>query len=326
MNNRILQDYIQGLQNLQNRSRKPHKPFLLLIIIEMLDCGELSENHIPFEAIENKRHFFTALIEVFNSVNGTNWRPSIHNPFFHLKTNGFWHLDPIELQARPGGDTPRLSQLRDMRAVAKVDENLFLLLAIPDYRAILRQTLINSYFSEMRDAIERVIAEHRSICCEHIAAHIEAYSQQLIQDTQRPFLMLRDVASIQTEIPVRSAGFRQAVMQIYDYTCAICALNIRALSGESVTDAAHIIPFSVSYNDDIRNGMSLCKLHHWAFDAGLISVSETYQVVVSPSMTEHGPTASMLARLHDRQIWLPCGEYRPAPEALAWHRETVMRH
>ena len=327
MNNRILQDYIQRLRNLQDRRRTPHKPFLLLIIIEMLDCGELSENHIPFEAIEKKKPFFAALIEVFNSLKGSNWRPSIHNPFFHLKTNGFWHLDPIELQARHAGDTPSASQLRNMCAAAKVDANLFLLLAMPDYRAILRQTLISFYFSEMQDAIERVIAEHRDIGCEHIEAHIEAYRQQLIQDTQHPFLMQRDIASVQTETPVRSAGFRQAVMQIYDYTCAVCALNIRASSGESVTDAAHIIPFSVSYNDDIRNGMSLCKLHHWAFDAGLISVSETYQVVVSPFMTEHGPTASMLARLHDRQIWLPCGEaYRPAPEALAWHRETVMRH
>ena len=327
MNNRILQDYIRKLRNLQDSRRTPHKPFLLLIIVEMLACGELSENHIPFEAIEKKKPFFAVLIAVFNSVNGSNWQPNIQTPFFHLKTNGFWHLDPRELQSRPAGVTPRVSELRNRRAVATVDENLFLLLAIPDYRAILRQTLISSYFSEMRDEIERVIAEHRGISCEHIAAHIEAYSQQLIQETQHPFLMQRDVASVQTETPVRRAGFRQAVMRIYDYTCAVCALNIRASSGESVTDAAHIIPFSVSYNDDIRNGMSLCKLHHWAFDAGLISVSETYQVIVSPAMTEHGPTASMLARLRDRQIWLPSGcEYRPAPEALAWHRQTVMRH
>ena len=66
-------------------------------------------------------------------------------------------------------------------------------------------------------------------------------------------------------------------MKIYEYTCAVCELNIQAASGESVTDAAHIVPFSVSYNDDVRNGMSLCKSHHWAFDAGLISVNEAYQ-------------------------------------------------
>ena len=115
-------------------------------------------------------------------------------------------------------------------------------------------------------------------------------------------------------------------MQIYDYTCAVCELNIRALSGESVTDAAHIIPFSVSYNDDIRNGISLCKSHHWAFDAGLIAISEEHRVVVSPAMTEQGPAASMLTGLRDREIWLPGEpEHRPAPEALTWHREKVMK-
>ena len=83
MNNRILQHSIQELQNLQDSRRTPHKPFLLLILVEMLECGELSENHIPFEAIENKKPFFAALIAVFNSLNGSNWHPHIHTPFFH---------------------------------------------------------------------------------------------------------------------------------------------------------------------------------------------------------------------------------------------------
>ena len=106
MNNRILQDSIQKLRNLQDWRRTPHKPFFLLIIVEMLDCGELSENHIPFEAIE-KKPFFATLIEVFNSLNGSNWQPNIHTPFFHLKTHGFWHLDPIELQSRQAGVPPQ---------------------------------------------------------------------------------------------------------------------------------------------------------------------------------------------------------------------------
>ena len=92
--------------------------------------------------------------------------------------------------------------------------------------------------------------------------------------------MHRDVESIQVETPIPNASFRRAIMQVYAYTCAVCELNIRASSGESVTDAVHIIPFSVSYNDDIRNGISLCKSHHWAFDTGLISVNKAYEVIV----------------------------------------------
>ena len=86
----------------------PHKPFLLLIIMEMLESGELSENRIPFrDRSKANKSFFTDLIAVFNRGNTTNWQPSLHNPFFHLKTNGFWHLDPPELQSRPAGITPQ---------------------------------------------------------------------------------------------------------------------------------------------------------------------------------------------------------------------------
>ena len=267
-----LQDYIQRLQGLQDGRQTPHKPFLLLIIMEMLENGELSENRIPFGEIEKKKPFFADLIAVFNRLNTSNWRPSIHNPFFHLKTNGFWHLEPLELQSRSAATTPTDAYLRNANATAKLDERLFLLFVMPGYREILRQTLIRTYFSNIRHEIEQVIEEHQTLSREHIAGDIEGYSQQLMQAVEHPFSMQRDVASVQTEIPVRSAGFRRAVMQIYEHTCAVCELNIRASSGESVTDAAHIIPFSVSYNDDIRNGMSLCKLHHWAFDTGLISL------------------------------------------------------
>ena len=321
-----LQDYIEKLQSLQDRRQTPHKPFLLLIIMEMLESSELSENCIPFGEIEKKKPFFADLIAVFNRLNASNWQRSIHNPFFHLKTNGFWHLEPLELQSSTAATTPTAADLRNTNATAKLDDRLFLFFVMPEYREILRQTLIRTYFSNIRNEIEQVIEEHRNPSREYIAGNIEEYSQQLIQAVEDPFSMHRDMESIQVEIPIRSAGFRRAIMQVYAYTCAVCELNIRALNGESVTDAAHIIPFSVSYNDDIRNGMSLCKSHHWAFDTGLISVNEAYEVIVSPSMTEQGPTESMLTQLHNKPIWLPRGEeHLPAQDALTWHRERVMR-
>ena len=321
-----LQDYIPRLQSLQDGKQAPHKPFFLLIIIEMLESGELFKNRIPFREIKERKPFFADLIAVFNSGNTKNWQPSIHNPFFHLKTNGFWHLEPPELQSSPAGTTPTESYLRNANATAKLDEGLFLLFIMPEYREILRQTLIRTYFSNIRHEIEQVIEEYRTLSREHIAGDIEGYSQQLIQAVEHPFSMQKDVASLQTETPVRSAGFRKAIMEIYDHTCVVCELNIRASSGENVTDAAHIIPFSVSYNDDIRNGMSLCKSHHWAFDTGLISVNEAYEVIVSRSMTEQGPIASMLTELRNKPIWLPNEpEHRPAQDALTWHREKVMQ-
>lgn len=161
---------------------------------------------------------------------------------------------------------------------------------------------------------------------DQMEADIENCSEGLIEGIELPFLPCRPVESIQVETPVRSAGFRKAIMKIYDWTCAVCELNIRASRGESVTDAAHIIPFSRSHNDDVRNGISLCKSHHWAFDTGLIAVDDDYPVIVSPLMSEQGPTEGMLAQFRDKCIWTPADDRcHPDKGALEWHRTDVLR-
>ena len=308
MNSSTLQDYIQRMRRLKrspraSRGHAPHKPFLLLAVIVLIQEGRIHENRIPLS------DDLIAIFEKYISLT-PGWNATIYNPFYHLKTEGFWHLRNWRATTPPTS----VRQLQRVGAYAVLDNTFFYFLCIPEYREIIRQTLIGRYFPERRQDIEYLTVEGEA----------QEYSEQLIQDTQGPFSMHRDVASIQVETPVRSAGFRKAIMQIYEHTCAVCELNIRAPSGESVTDAAHIIPFSVSYNDDIRNGMSLCKSHHWAFDTGLISVSDVYQVVVSPSI--QGPTAAMLTELRDKEIWLPRAmEHYPDKDALTWHREKVMR-
>lgn len=307
----ILQDYIQRMRDL-NRSPRgnnryaPHKPFLLLAVIELIKRSEIDENRIPFS---------DSLITLFKKYISLTpgWNPTIYNPFFRLQNDGFWHLYPIGLRDSPPHSN---AQLQRAGAYAQLDDDLFTLLRISEYQEIFRQTLIDRYFPELRQDIEYLTIEQEA----------EEYSEQLIQDIEHPFSMHRDIESIQVETPIRSAGFRRAIMQVYAHTCAVCELNIRATRGESVTDAAHIIPFSVSYNDDIRNGISLCKSHHWAFDTGLISVNEAYEVIVSSSMTEQGPTASMLTQLRNRRIWTPeDNRYHPDRDALEYHRTSVLR-
>jgi len=53
----------------------------------------------------------------------------------------------------------------------------------------------------------------------------------------------------------------------------------------SAIDAAHIIPWSLSHDDAPRNGMALCRLCHWTFDKGLLTVSARYHVVASPQLS-----------------------------------------
>ena len=72
-----------------------------------------------------------------------------------------------------------------------------------------------------------------------------------------------------------SARFRREVREIYRSTCLVCGLCLPTLGSDSNpgVDAAHILPWAQFDLDHVRNGVCLCKLHHWAFDEGLIEIT-----------------------------------------------------
>ena len=317
MSTNILKKYIQKMEKLRidrAHGAAPNKPLFLLAIIEMIEQGQITENKIlPAPT----------LVEIFMKYwsKVTDRRPNIALPFFHLsKSEDFWHL-----HANPGYETAlrvvtqikTFSRLREIVASASLDDDLFVLLTVPDDREVLRQTLIRTYLPDFKQVIEGLLAE---------TEQINAYREELLQRVEHTFSIQKSIESTETEEPIRTAGFRQAIMGTYNYTCAVCQLYILTLDGESVTEAAHIIPFSESYNDDVRNGISLCQLHHWTFDKGLISLDRNYEVIVSELMLERGPTEWLLTTLRGKPILLPeHNEFYPAQEALAWHREEIFR-
>ena len=312
----ILQNYVQKMKRLRiDRAHKdaPHKPLLLLAVIELIEQGQICENRI---------YFSPALAETVMKywVEVTDRKFNIAMPFFHLKSDGFWHLHPNPGQKKvlEGARQIRsISGVQEVIAYASLDDDLFVLLTDTGNREIIRQTLISTYFSNLKQKIESLIAERQEI---------GEYGQLLIQEVEQPFSFQKPTAPTPKEEPIRSAGFRKAIMRLYKYTCAVCRLCIITTDGESATEAAHIIPFCISQNDDVRNGVSLCKLHHWAFDTGLISLSKTYRVVVSRFLVEQGPMEWRLTKLRGKSILLPeRDQLYPAQDALDWHREEAFR-
>lgn len=316
MSTDTLEKYVQKMKRLRvDRAHKdaPHKPLLLLAVIELIEQGQICENRI---------YFSPALAETVMKywVEVTDRRFNIAMPFFHLKSDGFWHLHPnpgYKKVLESARQIRSISGIQEVIAYASLDDDLFVLLTDAGDRETIRQTLIHTYFSNFKQAIESLIAERQQI---------GEYGQLLIQEVEHPFSFQKPTAPIPEETPIRSAGFRKAIMRLYKYTCAVCRLCIITMDGESATEAAHIIPFRISQNDDVRNGISLCKLHHWAFDTGLISLSRTYRVVVSRLIVEQGPMEWRLTKLRGKSILLPeHDQLYPAQDALAWHREKALR-
>lgn len=62
--------------------------------------------------------------------------------------------------------------------------------------------------------------------------------------------------------------FRSQVLIAYDSRCAVCNLGHGRL-----LDAAHIIPDGQPHGDPVvPNGLTLCKIHHAAFDASILGI------------------------------------------------------
>lgn len=106
--------------------------------------------------------------------------------------------------------------------------------------------------------------------------------------------------------------FSLAVRAAYGHRCAFCGGRYGGVAGvRSGLEAAHILAWSKYDADVLLNGMSLCKTHHWAFDAALLVPeysSGSYRLRFT-TLSESFEPESMALLGEDRFVipdaWLP---------------------
>ena len=72
-----------------------------------------------------------------------------------------------------------------------------------------------------------------------------------------------------------------------------------------MVEAAHVVPWSDSQDGAPTNGMALCRLCHWSFDEGLMSVGKKYEVMVSKRVWLDQNMPGHILTLTDRLIFKP---------------------
>jgi putative restriction endonuclease len=153
-------------------------------------------------------------------------------------------------------------------------------------------------------------------------AIISALEEQTVHETQ-PFESIdHNAPSIEqrTTKIARSKAFQRRLMEIYQGKCAICANALARQDGRTEAEAAHIIPRSVKGADDARNGILLCRMHHWAFDNGLIGIADDLTVIVPLSSTLI-PANAALAGFAGANLVIPTNpSLAPHVDAVRWHR------
>lgn len=148
--------------------------------------------------------------------------------------------------------------------------------------------------------------------------------QQLSTVEARLSEVLRDYRRREVLARVHQPVFRSMVMRAYANRCCVCELGHLVL-----LDAAHI----VEDRDErgiaaVRNGLSLCKIHHAAYDAGILGVSPDYRVHIRDDilveidgpLLEHG-----LKGLHGHVIRIPADRReQPDRDLLADHYQRFL--
>jgi putative restriction endonuclease len=297
------------------QGQAPHKPFLLLAVLDLFAQGHISANLI--EITPELGGLFAAY---WSKVLPPERRGNLALPFFHLRSSGFWHLAP-----QPGMETSlaavhqidTLSLLGKLILGASLDDDLYQLLQMKEARDVLRTVLIQTYFTP----------EYHPILLDQSEVNMQTflYSQHLIEQARQQ-LMEAPVDQDEYQPAVRNQGFRRAVVRIYDHRCAFCGVRMLTSDGHTAVDAAHIIPWGVSHDDDLHNGLALCGLCHWTFDEGLVGVSSRYLVLLSSELRFTQNVPGHLQTLENRPIIGPAEQdLWPSVDALDWQRKNIFR-
>lgn len=132
---------------------------------------------------------------------------------------------------------------------------------------------------------------------------------------------LRRYAVRKQRVRLHQQEFRSRVLFAYQDRCCICSFKHRGLlDAAHIQDDAHTHGWAV-----VPNGLSLCRIHHGAYDQFLLGISPDLRVEVNEDvlneidgpMLKHG-----LQDMHGSTIRLPTKRsHQPDRERLAWKYE-----
>ncbi len=141
-----------------------------------------------------------------------------------------------------------------------------------------------------------------------------------ISDPFNPKPMEKEYAARIIKQRLHQPEFRGRVLLAYNSQCAVCNLKHTEL-----LDAAHIIADGKPHGTPtVDNGLSLCKIHHAAYDANLLGITPDCEVIIAPEILKEdgGPMLKHgLQEMHGRQIFVPSRKMT-ARHVSDWTRDS----
>jgi len=294
------------------RTDPVYKPAMLLVVLDMLDDGTATADFVPVQDALSK---FDALL-VRAGIARSPRRGVM--PAFHLSTSSstrepFWALLHDGRIAHPDEIRPTTDRFR-------VLEDLAPDLATAAGRLAARISIYELLEDDGRPECHAILKAH-----DIDKAEVDGLAARFANIDGHPFSLddpeARRDRAISSRV-VRDRALRLAVLPAYGYSCALCSTRLR-WNNLYEAEAAHIKPRSCRGADDVRNALSLCHTHHWAFDNGLWSATDDLKVIVARPNAGRGDDLEAVRRFEGAALHLP--EHpaaRPHALALEWHRDV----
>lgn len=292
-------------------NRAPHKPLLALLAIGL--CLGGSDRLVAFGPIREK---LAELLREFGPFR-TVYHPEY--PFWRMQHDddgGIWELDrPHLVTLTSKGDAHASSLLNHgIRGGFPADiHDMFL--HSPEIAMRVADTLLRSHFPESLHAdILRATG---------IAGELPNKNESRMAEEPTP----EYVASRHLK---RDDRFRDAVLVAYENQCAVCNFAVKMGGVPLALEAAHIKWHKALGPAEVRNGLSLCALHHKLFDKGAFTLlSKELKLIVANDLSEEKDPGfqQSLGKFHEKRLqFVPHNiEEHPAPEFLVWHATQVFK-
>jgi putative restriction endonuclease len=139
----------------------------------------------------------------------------------------------------------------------------------------------------------------------------------------------QDTEDIYRRVKVRGTGqliFRDALLQAHSRRC--CFSDLKITEG---LEAVHIVPWASCEKKDrlnVTNGLLLSILHHRLFDAGLLTITTTHQIVFCPPKRQLQPASdfqrAVTIGLHLKLMRLPRNlAHHPSQVFISTHNKML---
>ncbi len=223
--------------------RAPHKPLLLLVALAKLEAGE--PRLMPYRVVGDQ---LRELLEQYGRPSKT-YHPEY--PFWHLQGDQIWELPGADAyHTNRGKRSISNSELRKQDAHGGLRGDVFELLQADQHlrRDIAAQLLTKHFPDSLHEEILNAVG--------------------------------LDLGRVMPSRSRRDPRFREAVLEAYEFRCAVCGLDLRIGAAHFCLEAAHIRWHQADGPDEVQNGLALCVFHHRALDRGVIGIKAERELVV----------------------------------------------